>query len=94
MELIKVKRNFQLTIPQALRDKLRLAVGDYVEADIENGKIVIRPVQVVRAKKEEHRAEREKAYAALDEIWAKTKNEDPEEAAQLVNEAIKAVRKS
>jgi AbrB family looped-hinge helix DNA binding protein len=47
MELIKVKRNYQLTIPSELRRKLKLAVGDYLEADVEDNKIVIRPVKVV-----------------------------------------------
>ncbi len=52
MELIKVRRNYQVTIPQDLRKKLKLSVGDYVEADVENGKIVIRPVKVVRPDEE------------------------------------------
>lgn len=39
MELTKVRRNFQLKIPWALREKLGLAVGDYVEADIEDERI-------------------------------------------------------
>ncbi|MHB9073572.1 MAG: AbrB/MazE/SpoVT family DNA-binding domain-containing protein [Desulfobaccales bacterium] len=47
MELVKVKRNYQITIPQSLRKFFRLAVGDYVEVDIKDETLVIRPVKVV-----------------------------------------------
>ena len=47
MELVKVKRNFQITIPQSLRRLIRLVVGDYVEVDIQDDTLVIRPVKVV-----------------------------------------------
>jgi hypothetical protein len=35
---------------------------------------------------------REEAYAALDEIWEKMKDEDPEEVEKLVDEAVREVR--
>ena len=47
MELIKIRRNFQITIPQNLRKQINLEVGDYVEADVQDGVLVIRPVKVV-----------------------------------------------
>jgi len=96
MELLRVKRNFQLTIPQAIRDKIKLAVGDYVEADIEDDVIVIRPVKVVRPEEAIRRMtkERKAAYAALDEIWGKMKDEDPEEIENAINEAVKVARHS
>jgi len=52
MELIKVKRNYQITIPQSLRKIIRLAVGDYLEVDIQDSTLVIRPVKVVHADQE------------------------------------------
>lgn len=96
MELIKVRRKFQLTLPAALRDKLGVAEGDYVQADIEDDKIVIRPVEVTASTSERSRLskERKEAYAALDEIWSKAKNEEPGQAARLAAEAVKAVRKA
>lgn len=86
MEFIKVRRNFQLTIPQALREKLGLVVGDYVQADLEDERIVIRPVEVQPgAGRRRSQKERKKAYAILDEIWAGMKDEEPEVTERTVN---------
>ena len=52
MELVKVKRNYQITIPQNLRRLIRLSVGDYVEVDIQDGTLVIRPVKVIHPDQE------------------------------------------
>ena len=48
MELIKIRKNFQITIPQSLRRLIHLAEGDLVEAEVKDGSLVVRPVQVVR----------------------------------------------
>ena len=45
MKLVRVRRNYQLTIPQALRRKIRLAVGDFVEINIKDETLVIRPMK-------------------------------------------------
>ena len=52
MELVRVKRNYQITIPQGLRKFLRLAVGDYLEVEIQNETLVIRPVKLVHPDQE------------------------------------------
>ncbi len=52
MELVKVKNNFQITIPQNLRKLIRLAVGDYVEVEIQGDGLLIRPVKVVQRDQE------------------------------------------
>jgi AbrB family looped-hinge helix DNA binding protein len=52
MELVKVKRNYQITIPQNLRKFFRLAVGDYVAVELQDGSLVIRPVKVVHPDQE------------------------------------------
>jgi antitoxin MazE len=52
MELVKVKRHYQITLPQSLRKKLKLAIGDYVEAENRGGQIVLRPVKLVHPDQE------------------------------------------
>ena len=47
MSLIKVKNNFQITIPHILRKKLNLAVGDYMEIENQDGDIIFKPVKVI-----------------------------------------------
>ena len=52
MELIKVRKNFQVTIPLSLRRLIHLAEGDLVEAEVKDGTLVLRPVKVVHPDKE------------------------------------------
>ena len=52
MELVKVKRNYQITIPQNLRRSIRLAEGDYVEMEIKDGALVLKPVKVIHPDQE------------------------------------------
>ena len=52
MELMKIRKNYQLTIPRNLRNKFNLLEGDYVEVDTRNEFIVLRPVKVIQPDKE------------------------------------------
>jgi antitoxin MazE len=47
MPLIKVKQNYQITLPNSLRKYLNIAVGDYMEMDKQDGELVLKPVKVV-----------------------------------------------
>jgi len=52
MTLVRVKKNYQITIPQSLRKRLNLVVGDYVEVENQNGEIIMRPVKLVHPDQE------------------------------------------
>ena len=47
MSLVKIKRHYQITLPQSLRKMLSLEVGDYVEMDRQDGNIILKPVKLV-----------------------------------------------
>jgi AbrB family looped-hinge helix DNA binding protein len=47
MSIVKVKTKGQVTIPTALRQQAGLNVGDFLEAKIERGNIVLKPQSLV-----------------------------------------------
>jgi AbrB family looped-hinge helix DNA binding protein len=49
MRSLRILRNGNVTLPAAWRKALGLADGDYVNAEMEAGRIVLRPAKVVDA---------------------------------------------
>jgi AbrB family looped-hinge helix DNA binding protein len=49
MELIKVKKNFQVTLPSNLRKRLNIQEGDYLNILEKNGGFVIKPMKMIPA---------------------------------------------
>lgn len=47
MPIVTVKNKYQVVIPQRVREKIGVAVGDVLEARAEGGKIVFEPKSVV-----------------------------------------------
>jgi bifunctional DNA-binding transcriptional regulator/antitoxin component of YhaV-PrlF toxin-antitoxin module len=47
MALVKVKPEYQVTLPNTARQRVPLAVGDLLEAKVEKGKITLTPKPVV-----------------------------------------------
>ncbi|MBW2560611.1 MAG: AbrB/MazE/SpoVT family DNA-binding domain-containing protein [Deltaproteobacteria bacterium] len=47
MPLVKVKQNYQITLPNSVRKDLNVSVGDYMEIDRQDGGFVLKPVKVV-----------------------------------------------
>ncbi len=47
MPLIKVKQNYQITIPNRLRKTLNIAVGDYLEVEKQDSELILKPVKMV-----------------------------------------------
>lgn len=64
MPLTKLTRNGQVTLPAETRRKLHLTEGDYLEAVVVEGGVLLRPVSVI---------DREKAWNELMEIVATPK---------------------
>jgi antitoxin MazE len=47
MSLIKVKRHSQITIPNEIRRKFKIAEGDYLQMEEHDNELVLKPVKVV-----------------------------------------------
>lgn len=47
MNLVKVTRSFQITLPKNIREQSEITNGDLLEVEYKEGEIVIRPVKVV-----------------------------------------------
>jgi AbrB family looped-hinge helix DNA binding protein len=49
MSIVTVKRKFQVVIPQRVRERIGVAVGDILEAKVERGRITLTPRPVVNS---------------------------------------------
>ncbi len=47
MDIVTVKNKFQIVIPHHVRERLRVEVGDLLEAGVENGKIIFTPKSLI-----------------------------------------------
>ena len=50
--LIRVKRNFQVTLPGNLRKKINISEGDYMDIEIKNNGLFIKPVKSINSDQE------------------------------------------
>jgi AbrB family looped-hinge helix DNA binding protein len=86
LPLVKVKEKFQITLPAELREVLHLAVGDLLEATIEDNVIVLKPKVVV---------DREQAWAKMEHALASVEDRapNPQQSPQEQEEEIAAIIK-
>lgn len=47
MALVAVKNNYHVVIPRTVRERIRLRIGDLLDASVERGKITFTPKAVV-----------------------------------------------
>jgi antitoxin MazE len=47
--VLQIRRNFQVTLPAAIRKRLHLNIGDILETQVKEGKIIIVPKKTVDA---------------------------------------------
>ena len=82
MALVKVKRNFQVTIPPVLRKKFNIVEGDYIEIESQNQEMVMRPVKLVHPDQEYfYTKEWQKGEAEADKDIAEGRLSGPFESA-------------
>jgi AbrB family looped-hinge helix DNA binding protein len=89
LPLVKVKEKFQITLPAELREVLHVAVGDLLEATIQDNVIVLKPKVVV---------DRAQAWAKIEHAMASVTDrapnpqQSPQEQEEEIAEIIKEYR--
>lgn len=68
MSLVKVKNKYQIVIPEDVRKRLKVDIGDTLEIVEKDGALVIKPVMII---------EKSQAYFWTDE-WQKGEKESEE----------------
>ena len=88
MDLVKVKRHYQITLPSSLRKKFNLAEGDYMEVEDKGEGILIKPVKVIHPDQEYfYTKEWQKGEAEADKDIAAGRVAGPfKKAADLIKE--------
>jgi AbrB family looped-hinge helix DNA binding protein len=88
MPLVKVIRHGQITLPAEFRKALDLDEGDYLEAEIDQDRIVLKP-KIILDRKEAIK----KLHELMDRVQARNAEFSEEEVERDVLEAIQAVRR-
>ena len=89
LPLVKVKEKFQITLPAELREVLHVAVGDLLEATIQDNVIVLKPKVVI---------DRAQAWAKIEHAMASVQDralnpqQSPQEQEEEIAEIIKEYR--
>ena len=92
MSLVKVKENFQITIPAKIRKRFKISVGDYIEAEDSREGIILKPVKVIRSNQAWfYTDEWQKGEGEADEAIAKGEVVGPFEN---IKDALKALKKA
>jgi AbrB family looped-hinge helix DNA binding protein len=81
MALMRVRRAAQLTLPAEIRRALNVKEGDFLEAQIVEGGVLLKPVSVV---------ERQRVWERMQDVTARVEDlqPDPNESNQAAEEAI------
>jgi AbrB family looped-hinge helix DNA binding protein len=91
MSLVRVRRLAQITLPAEMRRALNVQEGDYLEAEIVDDGVLLKPVAVV---------ERERAWQRIAEVKSRVRDLNPSpgqtaaEAEEEIAEAVKEFRRT
>jgi len=90
MALVRVRRLAQLTLPAEMRRALNVQEGDYLEAEIVTGGVLLKPVAVV---------ERERAWQRIADVKSRVRDRKPNpnksdtEVEEEIAETVKEFRR-
>ena len=89
MALVTVKTKYQVTLPRKLLEELGIDTGDLLEAEVQDGKIILTPKEVV---------DRKAAFARLREIGEEARKRweadglTDDDIEKMIEEEVAAVR--
>lgn len=96
MNLVKVRRHYQITLPGSLRKKFNISEGDYMEVEDRNEGILIKPVKVIHPDQEyfytkewqkgESEADKDISEGRIEELDTGLKRLEDEEITKLYND--------
>jgi AbrB family looped-hinge helix DNA binding protein len=89
MTLVKVRRAAQITLPAEIRKQLEIAEGDYLEAEVIRGSLVLRPVPA--AKRDEEWQKIREAQRSVRYVGPEPRP-SPEDEEQMIFEEVEASR--
>jgi AbrB family looped-hinge helix DNA binding protein len=89
MTLVKVRRAAQITLPAEIRKQLEIAEGDYLEAEVIRGNLVLRPVSA--AKRDEAWQKIRAAQRSVRYVGPEPRP-SPEDEEQMIFEEVEALR--
>lgn len=93
MTLIKVKKNFQITLPSNLRRNLKIAEGDFLEVERQDNELILKPVKVVHPDQEYfYTKEWQKGEAQADKNIAKGEVIGPFDNIKEATRALKTTK--
>ena len=90
MALLKLKRHAQITIPAELRRQFHLEEGDYLEAEVTEAGILLKPVAVI-----EREAAWDRVIEVMDSVQAKQppSGQSPQAQEEEIADMIQASRR-
>ena len=90
MALVKVRRAAQITLPAEVREKLGISDGDYLEAEVTDEGVLLKPVSVVERKKAW-----ERVFKAMETVEYVGPEPEPgeDEVMEMVVSEIQAMRR-
>lgn len=88
MPLVKIIRHGQVTLPAHFREVLNIKEGDYLEAELEGNRVVLKPTVVL-----DRNQAIKQLHQLMDKVQERSRNASEEEIERDVQAAIRAVRR-
>ena len=95
MSTLRILQNGQINLPAEFRRDLGLKKGDIIDAEIQDGRIILTPVTLVEKKEtEKHMEDKEKFFETVDELRKPTKDVPLRKTQVTIDKAVAAAKQA